>query len=331
MDDMLKIKIKENQTFILAIIATIMFSLIIVFLISSNTGSNKEIHRLKSIGLEINNINNSLNKGIKDLSLDTSITLEILSSGVNDLKELSLNIGSIETTYESTTNIKSELVTALSNTIVLYDYSIYIMKNTENIINSENVSELLLYRDNCLNTYKLLTNQGIDISFSDETILFFDNIKNYSNTLIKINKTQNIINSQKKDFIFLLKDLIPQLNLLTEDLEPALNKIKEDNRDLQVLIDDLKSKDEIYKDVQNKLITLSIPDGYADYYTSLDEFFKLYTSYISTFKTALIFDKSCDNLIKNRREINDNYKNVFSKYQDVLTSYSHFKELINNL
>lgn len=330
MEDKLKLKIKENQKFILALIATVMFSLIIVFSISSNTGPNKEMKELESIGIKINNINSSLNKGIKDLSLDTSLSLEVLSSGVTELKELAFTLASIETTYESTTNIKSELVTALSNTIVLYDYSIYIMDNPDNISN-DNVSEFLSYRDNCLSSYRLLTSQGIVISFLDETTLFFDNIKNYANALIKINKTQNIINSQKRDFALLLKSLIPQLNTLTEDLEPALNKIKEDHRDLQVLLDDIKDKEEIYKDVQNQLITLSIPDGYGDYYTALDEFFKLYNSYISTFKNALIFDKSCENPVKNKKEINNNYKNVFSKYQDVSASYTHFRELINNL
>lgn len=331
MEDKLKLKIKENQTFILAIIATVLFSLSIVFLISPTTVPNKEIEDLESIGIEINNINNSLNKGIKDLSLDISTSLKVLSSGIKELEELSIKLSSIEATSESAIDIRDELITALSTTIVLYDYSIYIIGNPENVVNTDTISEFTSYRDDCLNSYKLLTERGIELSFSDETLIFFDNIKNYLNALIKVNKTQNIVNSQKRDFVIILKDIIPDLNILTEDLEPALIKIKEDNRDLQILIDDIKAKELSYKDVQNKLIPLSIPHGYGDYYTSLDEFFKLYTSYLSSFKTALIFDKSCDDPLKNKKEINDNYKNVFSKYQDILTSYSQFKELINNL
>lgn len=331
MEDKLKLKIKENQKFILAIISTVIFSLIIVFLISSNTGANKEMKSLKSIGMKINKINQSLSKGIKDLSLDTNNSIEVLSTGTKQLKEIPLELSSIKTNYESTTNIKDELVDALSTTIALYDYSIYMINNPEKVVSDDNISELTSYKDDCLNTYKFLTDQGIDLSFSDETIIFFDNIQNYLNALIKVNKAQNIINSQKQDFIISLENLIPYLNTLTEDLGPALNKIKEDKRDLQVLIDDIDAKESIYKDVQSKLLSSSIPDGYGDYYTSLDEFSKLYMPYISSFKTALIFDKSCVDPIKSKNEINNNYKNVFSKYQDVFASYSKFKELINNL
>ncbi|MBB6623530.1 hypothetical protein H7E67_08820 [Clostridium gasigenes] len=331
MQDKLKAIIKENQKFILAIITTIMFSLIIVFLISSNTGANKEMKQLKSIGTKISKINHSLSKGIKDLSIDRNKSIEVLSIGATDLKDIPIELSSIKTNYESTSNIKEELASALSTTITLYDYSIYLINDPEKVVIDENIFELTSYKDDCLNTYKLLTNQGIDISFSDDTITFFDNIKNYLNALIKVNKAQNIINSQKQDFIISLKSLIPYLNTLTEDLEPALNKIKEDKRDLQVLIDDIEAKEEIYKDVQIKLLSSSIPDGYGDYYTTLDEFSKLYTPYIESFKTALIFDNSCVDPIKNKKEINNNYKNIFSKYQDVLASYSKFKELLNNL
>ncbi|MGL5086883.1 MAG: hypothetical protein ACRC68_14425, partial [Clostridium sp.] len=170
---------------------------------------------------------------------------------------------------------------------------------------------------------------GVEVSFSNDTIIFFDYITNYLNSLIKLNKTQNIINIQKRDFITSLKNLIPSLDVLTEDLKPALNKIKDDKRDLQGLLDDVNSKEILCKDVQTKLVTSSIPDGYGDYYTSLDEFLKLYTPYMSTLKNALIYEKSSTDKVKNKSQIADNYKNSFSKYEDVLSSYSNFKELLN--
>lgn len=331
MEEKLKLKIKENQKFILAIIATVMFSLIIVFLISSNTGSRKEMKDLKSIGSKINNIHQSLDKGLKDSSIDTSKASEILTIGSTDLKEIPMLLSSINTKYADTTKIKEELALALSTTITLYDYSAYIINNPEKVITDENVSELISYKDDCLNIYNILTDHGIDISFSHEAIMFFDNIQNYTNALIKLNKTQSITNSQKQNYVFLLESLIPYIDTLIEDLEPALNKIKEDKRDIQVLIDDLESKKSIHKDIQDKLLSTSIPDGYNDYYIYLEEFSKLYSGYLSAFETALIFDKSCTDPVKNKKEINNNYKNVFSKYQDVSASYTKFKELLNNL
>lgn len=331
MEDKLKAKIKENQKFILCIIATVLFSLIIVFFISSNTGPNKEIKDLKSIGNKINNINNSLSKGLNNLSIDTNNSIKILSTASDKLKENSLVLSTIETKYENTVAIKNELSNALSNTITLYDYSIFIINNPEKVVSDETVSELISYKNNCINSYKLLEPYGIDISLSDETIIFFDNIKNYTNAIIKLNKSQNIINAQKQDYLFLLESLTPYLDTLTEDLKPALDKIKEDKRDLQGLLDDLDSKESIYKDIEKKLLSTSIPDGYNDYYVCLEEFSKLYTGYLSSFKTAVIFDKSCDDPIKNKKEITNNYKNVQSKYEDVLASYNKFKELLNNL
>lgn len=329
MEDTLKLKIKENQKFILAIICTVMLSLIIVFLITSNTGVNKEMKDLKSIGAKINKINQSLTAGINDFSIDTSKSIPLLSSGATSLKDLALELSSIKTTSESTTSIKDELINALSTSITLYDYSIFMINNPEKVIGTENISELIGYKDECLNSYSILTDKGINISFSKDTIIFFDNTSNYLNTIIKLNKTQNIINTQKRDFITSLKTLIPSLDKLTEDLEPALNKIKEDKRDLQGLIDDVESKKSLCKDVQNKLVSSSIPDGYDNYYTALDEFIKLYNPYMSTLSNALIYDKSATDKVKNKKQIEDNYKNSFSKFEDVLASYSKFKELIN--
>ncbi|MGL5353762.1 MAG: hypothetical protein ACRDA5_10645 [Clostridium sp.] len=329
MEDTLKLKIKENQKFILAIICTVMFSLIIVFLITSNTGVNKETKQLKSIGSKLNKVNQSLNDGIHDFSIDTKKSDKLLSDGAITLKDLAFDLSAITTTSESTTSLKDELINALSTTIALYDYSVFIINNPEKIVSDENISELISYKDECSNSYSILTDRGIDISFSNDNIVFFDNIVNYLNTLLKLNKTQNIINAQKRDFIDSLKNLIPSLDILTENLEPALNKIKEDKRDLQGLIDDVESKEILCKDVQNKLVSSSIPDGYGDYYTSLDEFLKLYNPYMSTFKNALIYDKSTTDKVKNKSQIADNYKNSFSKYEDALTSYSKFKELLN--
>lgn len=331
MKDVLILKIKDNQKFILAIIATVLFSLILVFLISSNTGANKEIKKLKVIGTKINKINKSFNEGVKKLSINPTTSADTITKAITELKEIPINLSAINTNYENTKNIKHELIESLSSTIALYDYSIYIISNPQAVISDNNISELISYKDDCLNSYNILSAQGIKISFPHETIVFFENINNYINTVIKENKTQNIINSQKRDFVLSLKNLTPYLNTLTQDLEPALNKIKEDKRDLQVLIDDLNDKETVLKDVKTKLTSTSIPDGYQVYYESLDDFFKLYTPYITAFKTAIIFDKSSVDPIKDKKEINDNYKNVLTKYEDVCNSYSYFKELINNL
>lgn len=331
MEDKLKVKIKENQVFILSILGTVMFSLIIVFLISSNTGPNKEMKQLESIWIKIDTINQTINSATDNISVAKNKAIDAISAGIIKLKELPIELSLIETTYESTTNIKYELETALSSTITFYDCSIYMINNPDNVVNYDSLSELTSYKEDSLNTYKILFNQGINTSFSNESNICFDNITNYLTSLIKLNKTQNIIDSQKQDFIISLKNLIINLNTLTENLEPALNKIKEDKRDLQVLIDDIEGKELILKDVKTTLGLISIPDGYSDYYTYLDEFLKLYQPYISEFKEALIFDKSCTDKIKNSEKINNNYKNIFSKYQDVVASYSEFKNIINNL
>lgn len=331
MESKLSLKIKENQTFILAIIITILLSLIIVFLISSNTGPNKELKELKKIGEKFNKVNLSFNKNIKDLSINNNDTSNTFSNSISQLKEIQVHLSSINNRYENTIRIKSELEKAISNTITLYEHSIYMISNPEKFTSDENISELISYKDDCLSTYNTLSEKGINISFSEETLSFFDNIRNHINALIKINKTQNIINSQKRDFISSLKGLIPNLNTLTEDLEPALNKIKEDKRDIQVLITDIENKEEIFKNVKNKSSLSSIPDGYDDYYNAFDEFSKLYEAYISSFKSALIFDKSYTNQSEKSKEIDSNYNNVFSKYQDVLVSYLKFKELLNDL
>ncbi|MGL5087334.1 MAG: hypothetical protein ACRC68_16735, partial [Clostridium sp.] len=153
MEDILKIKIKENQKFILAIICTVMLSLIIVFVITSNTGVNKEMNQLKSIAHKLSDINHSLKDAVVDLTIDKDKSNKLLSEGSINLKNLSVDLSEITSTSESTTEIRDELINALSTTIVLYDYSVFIINNPEKIISDESISELTSYKDECLNSY----------------------------------------------------------------------------------------------------------------------------------------------------------------------------------
>ncbi|MBX7408820.1 hypothetical protein [Clostridium chauvoei] len=327
MNDKLKSLIHENHIFIISLISTVLFSTLLVVLIFSNIGINKTTKNFKSIAKSIDKINLSLEDCVDDFTIDTKKSISTLTESSESLKELANKISEIEIKSDKDKEIKSQLSDELSNTITLYDFCLHIINDPENIKSGDELEEFNTYKEACLTSYNALSKNNININFSDKTLLFFDNTNSYVNAIIKVNRDSDIKNSQKRDFILALDSFIPTLDKLSQDLMPAIKKVREDNRDMKVILDDLIEKEKLLDDLKNNVHTLSIPDGCMEFYNSLQEFLKIYDVYIKSMKEAVSFEKDCSDLDKYKSEIDNNYKNATSKYQDVLNSYQKYKDL----
>ena len=51
---------------------------------------------------------------------------------------------------------------------------------------------------------------------------------------------------------------------------PAIDKTREDNRDLSVILNDLSNKEEKVVTIKNELYLISIPEGYDEVYVILE-------------------------------------------------------------
>lgn len=325
MIDKIKLFINNNKIFILSLISATLVTCFAVILIVSNNGNNINKKSLKPIYNQMNSINDSLDVCIKDLTIDTTLSSKTLLDAKSSLDALAKEVISIETDSDEDILKKQSISNSISATSSLYDFCLYIINNPKEINSSETINKLNSLKEDCLKTYL-----DIDLEFSNSALTFLDNTNNYINTIIKINRDNDFKSTQQQNYLLALNDLSLELYKLSEDLMPAITKIREDNRDIQIIIDDIYSKEQSIISIKNKIAETSIPDGCMDYYDALQEFIKIYDVYLKSIKEAVVYEKTCTDMNKNKKIIDTNYKNAASKHQDVINYYESFNELIKN-
>ncbi|GAA0086623.1 hypothetical protein UT300007_30640 [Clostridium sp. CTA-7] len=328
MKEKFTILIKEHKFLFVSLISALLLLSIVSFFLIYNSDSNKTKRNLKHMIVELNEVNASLEDGIKDMTIDTNKSYELLISGSNKLKELLSSLSEVENVNAEVSSMKNDLNNALLSTINLYDNCIYILSNPKDIRSSSDLDTFNNLKEKCLKDYSIVNESKIRIELSDKTLEFFNNTYNYVNTLIKLNRDSEFQNTKQREFIIKLESFKSTIDTLNEDLIPAINKIREDKRDLQVIIDDLYKKEKSYESLKKEVISLSIPDGFMNIYNSLDEYLKIYHIYLKSIKEAVIYEKTCSDISKYSKEIDKNYQNASSKRNDVLDAYYSYK---NNL
>ena len=301
---------KNLTVFIISLLLLLSFS---TFFIIYNSDSNIAKRTLRNIGNELNDVNKNLESGIKDFTIDTTKSYDLLVSGSNKLKELLNSTSQIEDIDAEISSMKNDLNNAISSTISLYDNCINILSNPKDVKSSTDLDNFSVFKENCLKDYSILAQNKIDIDL---------------NTIIKINRDSEFQNTQQREFFLQLDSFNSEFNSLNEDLMPAINKIREDKRDLQAIIDDLYSKEKSYENLKSKIVSMSIPDGCMDIYDALDEYLNMYYIYLKSIKEAAIYEKTCSDIDKFSKEINKNYKNASSKRDDVINAYSNYKNIL---
>ena len=312
---------------------TTLISLIIVsitsFFIYYNLNKNSPFRNLKSISLNINKINEDLASLVKDYTIDTNKTKKYLNESIQSLNTMSNSLSTLDIDSKNIP-IKTKLTLSIDSTINLYDKCLSILSDPENIIDSSIVTSVSDLKNECSSTYSSLKENNIDISFNKDTDLFFENFIYYINTIIKINGDLNFKNTQSREFIYKLQSLSKTLDVLNEDLFIAIDKIREDNRDLNVIIDDIYSKEKTYDDIKLSIYSISIPEGNSDIYDSLLEYSNAYKIYLNSIKEAVIYEKSLNNNQLNSNEIMKIYKDSKDKRQYSLDCYDNFKNKLKN-
>lgn len=321
-------KEKKNSIFI---VLTLCFVLLLsLFFIIYNSTENKTKRQLKSISKEVITVNSNLSKCIKDLTIDTNSSKEVLSDGIDKFNNLLKTIDEIDTTNSDISSTKDNLTIALNSTINLYNASLTALSNSKSIRTTDDLNKFNNFRETCITDYSTLESNGIKLIFTEENLKYFDNFYNYLNTLIKINRDSDFNSSQKRDFINTLERFNKDLTYLNEDLTIAINKVREDNRDLNVIIDDVFKKEDTYNIIKEKSSYISIPEGCMDIYEAFNEYLNTYSAYLKSIKEATIYEKTSSDLDRDSSEINKNYKNSASKREDALESFQKYQDKLKN-
>lgn len=315
---------------IIAIICIILLPIIILCIIKL-TPSNRNISKLNNIGNKIEACNKKLKDCLDDNSINSDITKEILTNQLIELSNIQETLDYTEVLSKNE-ELKSKLSETLKYNIKLYQLTLSIIKNPNSNNTLETYNEYTHTYELLKNNYDTLDLLGLDIEFPSESEDFFTKSTNFINTLIKLNRENDIKVNQKSTYISNIEDSIALLDSMDEDLQPALIKIREDGRSLDNLLKDVKDKRSKFNELKTKTYSFSVPENGNDCYQALQDTLNYYELYITSLEHSIIVEKTSNNT-DNAENISKNYTNSFEKYKDFTDSFKYLKselDIFNN-
>lgn len=336
----IKQKFSENKAFIITLLICVVLTSSMMILLYKNNNSTSSVNENKNIlteessikefqsyVTELSKINLSLRKCINGVTINSSSASTILNNNLKDLKELKEKVSSLVVANNNTPDIIPKLILCIENTEALYSYCIDVLSYTSNLSTAEITSEILVLKENCTKSYEELSPYGLTLVLPEESETFLDNLIGYLNTLEKLNKEESIKTSQYNSYIEKLTKCTNEFSDLLDDLQPAINLIRKENRSLDVILNDIKEKEASLETIKKDFNYSSIPEGCISYYNCVNNTFTLYSTYLNSLKIAVIYEKSSSSYDENKKNIDKNYDNAYSKYDDVKTS---FESLLNS-
>ena len=325
--------LKNNFNFIICLIISIIITSTCVILlnISSNMKSTTTYSNLSNYALIANNLN-SINSSLNNCTADTSLNIQaassLLKNALADLDNCKTSLASLSSNDNN--QISSNLLKALDDTYNLYTYCLNYISTYEDYSLDELTANLDALKNNCIASYSKLSDEGISLNYSSSLQNFlYAFISHYS----KLNQSKiesELKHSQNTEFITKLSAISNNFLGLLEDLKPAVDRVREENRSFDAIINDLNDKENSFNFLKKDLNSVSIPEGYLNYYNNLNDIFSLYSSYLNSMRTAIIYERSSSDYKKNKTVIDKNYDNAYKKYNNVLESIQQFLSLLEN-
>ena len=336
----IKKSFSENKTFVITLLICVFLTSSMMLLLHkpnnsiSSTTDNKDIIIKDSVlkdfepyVTELSKINLSLKKCINGVTINSKSAYSILNDDLKQLKELREKVSAVVIANNNTPDIIPKLISCIENTESLYSYCVDVLSYTSNVSTAEITSQILLLKESCEKSYEELSPYGFSLTLPEESETFLDNLIGYLNTLEKINREEAIKTTQYNSYIERLTKCTNEFSGILEDLEPAINLIRKENRSLDVILNDINEKENTLETIKKDFNYSSIPEGCISYYNCLNNTFTLYSTYLNSLKIAVIYEKSSSSYEENKDNINKNYDNAYSKYKDVKTS---FESLLNS-
>lgn len=318
---MIKMQSKYIKFLIPAVI--IFVSSLIVLTLSFK---NNDLHKLYTVSKEVSSLNKDLGSAFDNDEFDFNASITILKTNLAELEKLNIFLNNIDVKNKNN-DLKNQLSSYIKSNITLYEASLSMLNINNpnkfsiiynNLLKAE--QKILLETDN-------LKNNGLDINFPRESNIFFIKLNKYANDSFKNNRESDIIYSQKQDFLLDINLLLSDFSYLKEDLQPALNNIKENQRDLSILLSDINTKRSKYLGAKEKSYSMVLPQGTHDCHSSLVEMLNSYEVYLNSIEKSIQYDinNSNSNDNKTTKIIQNYYKDSFDKYSIFLSCYDDLK------
>lgn len=318
-DIKLKLKDKNSILFFSILSGFIICILLFYFFFKSP----KDFRGMKSLSKEISSINLSMESSVKNNVIDTEKSINSLKTNKEKLIEERNKLKTITPT-QNYLNLYDIFSKGLDNNINLYEQTIAILSTPNSNDINTSFENLNKFRDDCNEQYQICRKLGLPIYLENNNIYFFRNVTNYINEIIKLKRDYDIKNSQKNDFLINLDKCLSKFSNLNEDLTPAIERVRNENKSLNIIIDDVNKKIVEFDSIKNSYYGLTVPEKGLECFNKLGEVFSIYDDYINELLTALKDE------IKNNNKDNKYYDNAFLKYKNLQNSLDEFDKIYDN-
>lgn len=322
---MKSLNLKINKKSIVFLSSILVLSLLVILFINI-TSSKKESSPLNKVSLLIEDYNKNFDNLITSDEFDINKTIDTLNNNNLELDSLK---SSLENINIQDTNLKNTLEENINYNSSINNLCIYLLKNPQSQNFASKYSTYLNTYSMLLENYSSLNSLGVNIQISDSAKNFFEYSSRYFNTLINLNRDKDIKISQKNNYISNLQECLQSFDKINEDLKPALEKIREDNRKLDNLLKDVRDKKSALNEIKNTSYCISIPENGDKCFNLLQDTINYYDLYITSLEHSIIIEKTSDQE-ENKKNIEENYSNSFSKFTDFEDSLKNFKLELDN-
>ena len=244
---------KKNFNFIICLTISIIITSTCVILlnISSNIKSTTASSNLSTYALianNINSINSSLNNCIADTSLNIDAASSLLKNGLSDLDNCKTSLANL--TSNNNSQIAINLLKALDNTYDLYTYCLNYISTYEDYSLDELTANLDALKNNCIASYSKLSDEGISLNYSSSLENFLYAFVSHYSKLNQSKIQSELKNAQVAEFITKLSTISNNFSNLLEDLKPAVERIREENRSFDSILNDLNDKEDSFNSLK---------------------------------------------------------------------------------
>lgn len=330
---------KNNKNYYIALLISsiVAFFCIIYFIYNlnyhsfENTKNYSDKENFNLITEELTKINSSVSECLSNGTINTKKCLVTLPTMIDKLNTCNTTASDLTLKNDSNNLVKITLSSAINSTLDLYSYCSLCLTSTDKASINDITETLEDLKSECIKNYNALSSYGFSLSYTSEMDNFLTSLIRYLSKLNKLTIDKEMTSTNIAAFKKTLNSSANDLSKILEDLQPAVLKIRDDNRSLDVLLDDLSTKEQRFNDIKTNFSYISIPEGYLSYYSSLTDTFNLYSKYLTAMRIAIIYEKSSASYDSNKAAIDKNYENAYAKYDDVVDSLNSVLKSIKSL
>lgn len=238
----------------------------------------------------INDINKNTAQFNSNQTIDVDYAKEQLPTIIKDLSVLKNNLANSDPTSKYKKDHEN-LSSGLDKNLLIYRQTLAILNNPSGRDVGTSVENLKTYRNDCMNFYSLVDINNIQIVLPETSLVFIDNVLNYSYSAVMIKKETDIKSEQNQAFISKIDALSVSFLDSRTNFYSYVTKVRGKEMtydDLLSLVDDDFTK---LSEVQTNFKSLSVPPTSIPTYESFKILLDNHENYLRDFKLALTSEK----------------------------------------